>query len=233
MEIFPKSVRKLFNLEVLKVGDNALTGFVSQRNLLSLSKLKILYFSPPTLKFNFDPEWCPPFQLQLIRLGYVTGKLPWWLFTQSSLRDLTITHSTASFEQLENVLNLAGNYLSGSISPLLCHKMTDKSNLKILYPSKNLLSGELAACLNNWESLSFVGLEDSNLKGKIPHSIDSLSNLNALSLNQNNLFGEIPSSLKNCKKLLSLDLGSNTFSGTLPSWMGQSLKALRLRFLTQ
>ncbi|XP_020210207.2 receptor-like protein EIX2 [Cajanus cajan] len=276
----PESFGQLCNLEVLTVADNSLTGIVSERNLRSLSKLKHLYLSSPALIYDFDPEWIPPFDLQGVWLGYVGGKLPSWLFTQSSLRTLIITDSTASFEPLDKfwnfttqleflslsnnsiggnmsnvlltsrivwltsnnlgggvprlspnvvLLNLDGNSLSGSISPLLCHKMTEKSNLKSLDLRYNLLSGELTDCWNNWESLVRVSLGNNNLTGKIPHSMGSLSNLLSLNLNRNNLYGDIPLSLKNCKNLLILDLGNNNFSGAVPSWMGQSLETLQLR----
>ncbi|KAL2324531.1 hypothetical protein Fmac_023589 [Flemingia macrophylla] len=276
----PESLGQLFNLKALSVADNSLTGIVSERNLLSLSKLKHLSLSSPALTFDFDPEWIPPFNLQGMWLGYVGGKLPSWIFTQSSLRVLVITDSTASFEPLDKfwnfatqleilflsnnsigrdmsnvlltskivwlnsnnlrgglpgispsvvVLSLGYNSFSGSISPLLCHNMTEKSNLKALYLGNNFLTGELGDCWNNWESLIVVSLGNNSLTGMIPHSMGSLPNLLSLDLNRNNFYGDIPLSLKNCKNLLILDLAYNNFSGGVPRWMGQSLKALQLR----
>ncbi|XP_061341649.1 receptor-like protein EIX2 [Gastrolobium bilobum] len=276
----PESLGQLFNLKAMTVGDNSLTGIVTQRNLLSLSNLKYISLSSPTLIFDFDPEWVPPFQLQRIELGYVGGKLPSWLFTQSSLKSLTIRHSSASFEPLDefwnfatqleylflhnntingdmsNVLlnstfislisnNLRGglprltpkvtslilynNSLTGSISPLLCHKMVEESNLFYLEMSNNLLSGELTDCWNDRKLLCHVGLGKNNLTGKIPHSMGSLSNLISLDLSSNKFFGEVPLSLKYCQNLWILNLGENNFSGAIPNWMGGSAKALRLR----
>ncbi|XP_061342036.1 receptor-like protein EIX2 [Gastrolobium bilobum] len=274
----PESLGQLFNLDTLRVGDNSLTGIVSERNLLSLSNLKHLFLSSPALIFDFDPEWVPPFQLKGIDLGYVNDKLPSWLFTQSSLKILTISDSNASFEPLDkfwnfatqleilslgnntingnmsNVLlnstfvwlhtnNLRGgvprlspkvadltlynNSLTGSISPLLCHKMAGESSLTYLEMGKNLLSGELTDCWNDWKLLRHVGLEKNNLTGMIPHSMGSLSNLISLDLYGNKFFGEVPLSLKDCNNLWILNLGENNFSGAIPSWVG-SAKVLLL-----
>jgi len=259
----PTDLSQLLNLENLRLAGNSLTGTVSERNLLHFSNLKYLSLSSPTLVFDFDPEWTPPYQLQLLEFGNVRDKLPEWLFTQSSLKTLFISNSPASFEPLErfwnfskqldylylvnntingdisNVLlspkvvwlvsnNLRGgmprlypevivlclydNSLSGPISPLLCNKMSNKSNLISLNMGHNHLSGDLTDCWNDWKSLVQVDLGHNNLTGKIPHSMSSLSNLRFLDLESNNLLGEVPVSLKNCQNLWILDLGHNNFS---------------------
>lgn len=275
-----KDLGQLLNLESLLLAENSLTGTVSERNLLSFSNLKVLSLNSPTLVFDFDPEWTPPYQLQAVEFGNVRDKLPEWLFTQSSLKDLVIVDSTASFEPLEkfwnfskqldnfylvnntingdisNVLlspkivwlvsnNLRGgmprlsaevivlclynNSLSGPISPLLCNKMSNKSNLIHFDMGYNHLSGDLTDCWNDWKSLVHVDLGYNNLTGKIPHAMSSLSNLRFLYLESNNLFGEVPVSLKNCQNLWILDIGHNNFSGDIPNWLPQSLKGLKLR----
>ncbi|XP_020210094.1 receptor-like protein EIX2 [Cajanus cajan] len=279
-ETLPNNLGQLFNLETFEVSENHLNGIVSERNLLSLTNLKYFSMSSPALNLDFDPKWVPPFQLLEIELGYVRDKLPAWLFTQSSLKDVKIVHSTASFEPLDkfwnfatqlefidlenntingdisNVLlsskfvwlvsnNLRGgvprispevvvlilynNSLSGSISPLLCDRMTYKSNLVFLALSYNHLSGELTNCWNNWKSLIYISLRHNNITGKIPHSMGSLSDLRFLYLESNKLFGEVPFSLKNCKNLEVLDLSHNNLSGVIPSWLGQGVKGLQLR----
>ncbi|KAK7411383.1 hypothetical protein VNO78_02816 [Psophocarpus tetragonolobus] len=276
----PNSVGQLSNLQSLLLAENFFTGNVSERNLLSFSKLRSFSISSPYLIFDFDPEWVPSFQLLHIYLGYVRDKLPAWLYTQSSLIDLKILDSTASFEPLDkfwkfatqleilylvnntidgdisNVLlssklvwlvsnNLKGgmprispevvvlciynNSLSGSIAPLLCHNMTDKSNLVDLEMGYNHLSGELTDCWKDWKSLVHIDLEYNNLTGKIPYTMGSLSNLRFLYLASNKLFGVVPCSLKNCKNLRILDIGHNNLSGLIPSWLGSSLQGLKLR----
>ncbi|KAL2324600.1 hypothetical protein Fmac_023658 [Flemingia macrophylla] len=128
------------------------------------------------------------------------------------------------------VLILDNNSLSGSIYPLLCDKMTYKSNLTILSMSNTNLSGELTDCWNNWKSLIFVSLRHNNLTGKIPRSIGSLFDLRYLYLKSNKIFGEVPFSLRKCKNLRILDLSHNNISGAIPSWLGQlSFRGLQLR----
>ncbi|KAG5116708.1 hypothetical protein JHK84_042821 [Glycine max] len=104
------------------------------------------------------------------------------------------------------ILCLYDNSLSGSISPLICDNMIDRSNLAHLDMGYN------------------------NLTGKIPHSMGSLPNLRFLYLESNKFGGEVPSSLKNCKNLTILGLGHNNLSGVIPSWLGQNVKGLKLRF---
>ncbi|KAL2601850.1 hypothetical protein AAZX31_10G216200 [Glycine max] len=276
----PDNLGHLFNLETLAVSKNSLTGIVSERNLRSLTNLKSFSMGSPSLVYDFDPEWVPPFQLVSISLGYVRDKLPAWLFTQSSLTDLKILDSTASFEPLDKfwnfatqleyfvlvnstingdisnvllssklvwldsnnlrggmprispevrVLRIYNNSLSGSISPLLCDSMKNKSNLVHLDMGYNHLTGELTDCWNDWKSLVHIDLGYNNLTGKIPHSMGSLSNLRFLYLESNKFFGEVPFSLNNCKNLWILDLGHNNLSGVIPNWLGQSVRGLKLR----
>ncbi|CAJ1967708.1 unnamed protein product [Sphenostylis stenocarpa] len=78
----PENLSQLLNLNSFLVAENSLTGTVSERNLLSYSNLKQLSLNSPNLVFDFDPEWTPPFQLQIIRFGNVKDKLPEWLFTE-------------------------------------------------------------------------------------------------------------------------------------------------------
>ncbi|KAK2407473.1 receptor protein EIX2 [Trifolium repens] len=127
------------------------------------------------------------------------------------------------------ILQLYYNKLSGSLSPLLCHNMIEKSNLEYLDVSQNLLSGELTDCWVNWKSLIHVKLGSNNLTGMIPHSMASLSNLLSLHIYGTKLHGEIPLSLKNCQKLIIVNLNGNKFSGNIPNWFGKDVKVLQLR----
>ncbi|KAK2407489.1 receptor protein EIX2 [Trifolium repens] len=126
-------------------------------------------------------------------------------------------------------LFLKYNKMSGSLSPLLCHNLIEKSNLKYFDVSYNHLSGELTDCWVNWKSLTHVDLGNNNLTGMIPHSMGSLSNLLSLNIYGTKLHGEIPLSLKNCQKVEIVNLSGNKFSGNIPNWFGQNLKALQLR----
>ena len=127
------------------------------------------------------------------------------------------------------LLSAPNNSFSGPISPFLCSKMNDKSNLMFLDLSQNLLFGGLPDCWRHWEALVHVNLGENNLTGKIPPSMGLLSNIRSLHLHRNNFSGHIPLSLKNCQKLWILNLRGNNFFGNIPNWLGQSTKILQLR----
>ena len=139
----PDNLGNLFNLETLSILKNSLTGIVSERNLLSFSKLRWFAMSSPGLIFDFDPEWIPPFQLQHLTLGYVRDKLPAWLFTQSSLEYLIIEDSTASFEPLDKFWNFA-------------------TQLKFFFLVNNTINGDISNVLL---SSKLVWLDSNNLRG--------------------------------------------------------------------
>ena len=128
-----------------------------------------------------------------------------------------------------SIFQIDDNNLSGSLSPLLCHNMIGKSNLKYLDVSYNNLSGGLTECWGNMKSLIHVELGNNNLTGIIPHSMGSLSNLMSLHIYDTKLHGKIPVSLKNCQKLVIVNLHGNQFSGNIPNWIGQDMKVLQLR----
>ncbi|MED6120080.1 hypothetical protein PIB30_017526 [Stylosanthes scabra] len=276
----PTSLGNLSSLITLYLGDNLLTGIVSEIFFHLNPKLVELALGSPSLIFDFDPKWIPPFQLQAIHLSYLNSELPSWVYTQTSLTLLHIDNSRMLLEpplkfwrfvsdhveylflfnnsingnmsnmllnskvvwlignnlrggvpQISSnvtILNLAFNFLSGPISPFLCHEKKER-NLKYLDMSHNLLSKEIPDCWMHWKSLLYINLEDNNLIGQIPHSIGSLSNLFSLTLYHNMLSGEVPLSLKNCTKLRLLNLGENKFFGAISSWVGQSVIGLQLR----
>ena len=119
-------------------------------------------------------------------------------------------------------LILSNNLFSGSLSPMLCQRRTDKevNLLEDLDISGNLLSGELPNCWMYWTGLTTLDLRNNNLTGHIPNSMGSLFWLGLLHLRNNHLFGDVPVSLKNCSSLMVLDLGENEFTGSIPAWMG-------------
>ncbi|XP_054813232.1 receptor-like protein EIX2 [Prosopis cineraria] len=125
--------------------------------------------------------------------------------------------------------NAKNNSFHGSLSPLLCQKMSGRCQLIYLVLSDNFLSGELTDCWTNWKSLAIISLSNNNLAGTIPRSLIFLSNLTVLHLNKNNLLGELPLSLKNCQNLQDLDVGENKLSGYIPYWIGHNARVLRLR----
>ncbi|XP_054813224.1 LRR receptor-like serine/threonine-protein kinase FLS2 [Prosopis cineraria] len=83
----PESLGQLLNLEMLSFHDNHLMGHVSERNFVRLSNLKVLGMGSPSLIFDFDLLWVPPFQLiELHLLHMVDSIFPEWIYTQKSLK---------------------------------------------------------------------------------------------------------------------------------------------------
>ncbi|XP_054813233.1 probable leucine-rich repeat receptor-like protein kinase At1g35710 [Prosopis cineraria] len=107
----PESLGQVLNLEMLSFHDNHLMGHVSERNFVRLSNLKVLGMGSPSLIFDFDLLWVPPFQLiELHLLHMVDSIFPEWIYTQKSLRVLIIVSSSISFQSQDNFWNFATQF---------------------------------------------------------------------------------------------------------------------------
>ncbi|XP_020210626.2 receptor-like protein EIX2 [Cajanus cajan] len=239
----PDKLGQLINLETLQIAENVLTGNVSKRNLLSFSNLKQFSMGSPALVFDFDPEWVPPFQLLRIRLDYMRDKLPAWLFTQTSLKYLTIEDSSASFEPLDKFWNfssqlefisLQNNTINGDMSNVLLNSKVVwlvANNLKggmphissevvVLQLRNNSLSGSLSPtlCHNNMadkSNLVQLNVAYNHLSGELTNCWNNWKSLVLINLGHNNLTGKIPNSIF-LSNLRFLHLGSNKFFGEVP-----------------
>ncbi|KAL2324595.1 hypothetical protein Fmac_023653 [Flemingia macrophylla] len=238
----PDNLGQLVKLETLQVAGNFLTGIVSEINLLSFSNLKKFSMSSPALVFNFDPTWVPPFQLLSIKLGYVRDKLPAWIFTQTSLKHLTIGDSAASFEPLDKFWNfstqlefisLQNNTINGDMSNVLLSSKVVwlvANNLRggmprispevvVLHLRNNSLSGSLfpLLCYNvtDKNSLVVLNMAYNHLSGELTDCWNNWKSLVLINLGHNNLTGKIPDSIF-LSNLRFLFLGSNKFFGEVP-----------------
>ncbi|KAK7357254.1 hypothetical protein VNO80_16538 [Phaseolus coccineus] len=239
----PVELGQLFKLETLRVSNNPLTGIVSERNLRSLRNLKNFSLSSPALIFDFYPKWVPPFQLLNIELGYLRDKLPAWLFTQSSLKYLTIRHSTASFEPLDmfwkfanrlESISLENNTINGDMSKVfLSSKVVwlGANNLRggmphispevvVLHLRNNSLSGSISPLLchnmRHKSNLVYLDMSYNNLSGGLTDCWNNWKSLVLVNLRFNNLTGKIPHSMGSLSNLRFLYLKSNKFFGKVP-----------------
>ena len=126
-------------------------------------------------------------------------------------------------------INVAGNSLSGPISPFLCHKLGRKSALGYLDISWNSLTGAIPDCWENWRGLTFLFIGNNKLEGEIPPSIGLLNEIIVMDFNKNNLSGEFSLDLSNMKSLVFINLGHNSFSGVVPTKMPESMQVMILR----
>ncbi|XP_027935616.1 receptor-like protein EIX2 [Vigna unguiculata] len=239
----PVELGQLFKLETLRVSENPLTGTVSEKNLRSLRNLKNFSLSSPFLIFDFDPKWVPPFQLLNIELGYLRDKLPAWLFTQSSLKYLTIRDSTASFEPLDmfwnftaqlEYISLENNTINGDMSKVFLSSkvvwLVD-NNLRggiprispevvVLHLRNNSLSGSISRLLchnmRHENNLVYLDMSYNNLSGELTDCWNNWKSLVLINLRFNNLTGEIPHSMGSLSNLRFLYLKSNKFFGKVP-----------------
>ncbi|KAB2006362.1 hypothetical protein ES319_D11G339400v1 [Gossypium barbadense] len=243
---FPLSFGRLESLETLNCGYNLLEGVVSETHFSNLTRLTTLAASHNRLRFEPNSSWIPPFQCESIELGHwhLGPKFPQWLKFQKKLSSLDISYAGISDVMPTWFLNLptqfdcplprvfptlpflmlSNNSFSGSLFELLCNSSSEKRTV-ILYIDKNLISGDIPDCWNDWQLLELLNLGSNNLTGKIPPSLWNL-NLRMLNLRNNTLFGELPSTLQNSPHWIMLDLCENHFSGNVPAWIGDKLSNL-------
>ncbi|MQM05423.1 hypothetical protein Taro_038235 [Colocasia esculenta] len=120
----------------------------------------------------------------------------------------------AHLDQLR-ALDLRGNRLNGTLAPAIPLLL----NLKLLYLSRNDLSGEIpAAGLARLRRLVRLDLSDNSLAGPVPGA-DALANLGrvlTLRLQDNLLSGEIPDVVTTLPKLKDFNVSNNELSGKVP-----------------
>ena len=117
-------------------------------------------------------------------------------------------------------LNLAGNYLAGTLPP----ELGDLTYLKVLNFADNYLSGAIPTEMGNLAQLEFLSLYANQLSGAIPSQLGSLTNLHELDLGWNTLSGSIPTSLGSLTNLEYLELYGNQLSGEIPTSLGSLTK---------
>ncbi|CAJ1976848.1 unnamed protein product [Sphenostylis stenocarpa] len=241
----PSSLGNLSSLLILSVSSNRLTGVVSEKHFVKLSKLKDLriYISPPLI-FDFDSHWVPPFQLERLVLSFSGPKFPVWLYTQKSLEHLIIYES--SFEAKEKFwsflsrmkeVHLERNSIDGNLSNVLLNSTfisLSSNDLKGLLPRlssnvvvvrlpNNSLSGNMSFLLCDHEMLSgnnnleYLDISLNLVSGGLTNCWENWKSLVHINLGSNNITGEIPSSMGLLSNLTSLHLHENKLYGEIPS----------------
>ncbi|XP_027939626.1 receptor-like protein EIX2 [Vigna unguiculata] len=221
----PTNLGNLSSLITLDVASNPLTGVVSERNLAKLSKLKELeLYSYSTLIIDFDSHWIPPFQLEVLVLGFSNpNNLPAWLYTQRSIESLTIMGS--SFEAGDKFWNLVSRVDEVQLRDNLIDG--NMSNVLLNSTFIDLASNGLKGCLPQLSpNVVFVSLVNNSLSGDMSpllcdhKMLNGKNNLLFLDISMNNLSGGLTNCWKNWKSLVVVRLGSNNLSGKIPPSMG-------------
>ncbi|KAF7820485.1 receptor-like protein EIX2 [Senna tora] len=224
----PESLGQLSNLETLYVGDNSFEGVVSEVNFANLSELKNLHLSSPSIIFDFDSQWVPPFQLDSIVLGFVSPKLPSWIYTQKSLTYLKIINSILTHEAQDKFWNFVAQveqrftFSYNTLNDWDLSKVLLNSRFMIL-ESNSFFKGGLPSLSPN---VTVFSLYNNSLSGSISPllcqnmNFREISNLMSLDLSQNHFSGGITNCWKNWKSLVHVNLGSNNLTGKIPNSMG-------------
>ncbi|XP_022719707.1 probable leucine-rich repeat receptor-like protein kinase At1g35710 [Durio zibethinus] len=238
----PQSIGQLMSLEILRLEDNLFEGVVSEMHFSNLTRLKILQASKNMLTFKPNPNWIPPFDCEIIELGYwnLGAQFPPWLQFQKNLVAIDTSHAGISnvipswFWNLSTQfleVDLSHNRLVGEISYLFKSNVVDLSfnqfhgplpqvfpNTKYLSLSENSFSGSLSHFLCNFsiESSFILEIKNNLLSGEIPDCWKYLTSIWVLNLGNNNLTGKIPRSLGSLN-LYALNLRNNNLSGEVPA----------------
>jgi Leucine-rich repeat (LRR) protein len=213
-----------FNLHVLALADNALTGNIPDTisgfhmmTGLDVSGNNISGKIPPMLVANFT-------QLAFLDLSEndLQGSIPENFENMINVAILDLSYNQFSGmipKQLVNLssltlfLNLSHNIFSGPIPS----EIGRLSSLGVLDFSNNRLSGEVPQSLSQCQALEYLFLQGNELDGRIPQSLNSLKGLQHLDLSQNNLSGSIPDFLATLQYLRHLNLSYNHFDGRVPT----------------
>ncbi|KAL1319447.1 hypothetical protein AAHE18_15G279500 [Arachis hypogaea] len=233
----PEDIRFPSQLKTLMMNSNSLEGVITESHFYNLSNLKVLGLSGNSFVLKINPDWIPPFQLQVIMLQHcmVGPYLPKWLQTQKNLMQLDISNAGISDITSEwfwalstrlNGMNISYNNLTGII-PDFPLRLTE-------YPSINLASnqfeGSIPLFLRNAVSLDLSNNKFSDVTSFVCAN-DTAERLGQLDISNNYLSGQIPDCWENFKSLVYIDVSNNNFSGQVPTSMGSvvELRVLILR----
>ncbi|KAF5206983.1 Leucine-rich repeat receptor-like protein kinase pxc1 [Thalictrum thalictroides] len=136
--------------------------------------------------------------------------------TALSLPSLNLRGPINSLAQLDQLrlLNLQNNRLNGTLHPI-----TNCSNLKLVYLSRNDFYGEIPLKIGSLRRLLRLDFSNNNLQGLIPNGFLNLTRLVTVLLQNNLLSGEIPDFSSSLIQLKKLNFSNNKFYGKVPNGM--------------
>ncbi|KAL5549660.1 hypothetical protein UlMin_004891 [Ulmus minor] len=222
-----KSVGSLSNLQSLDISNNLFQGVVSEVLFANLTNLRYLIASKNSLSLRVNPDWIPPFHLEVLELGswnLGSPQFPTWLKSQKGIREIDLSNTGISkaiprwFLNLSTnfeYINLCENQISGEI-PSIPFTDTDLT----IHLCSNKFKGPIP-------SMSFrafrLDLSNNSLSGDISESLchpAGDSRLSILRLGRNLLSGNIPDCWMYYPSLKVIDLSNNNLTGAIPNSMG-------------
>ncbi|OMP04478.1 hypothetical protein COLO4_09602 [Corchorus olitorius] len=238
---FPESFGQLANLERVSFQTNMLKGVMYENHFANLTKLKSFYGGGNSFILKVNPNWNPPFQLEilLMRSWNLGPQIPSWLHSQKQLRYLDISNSgiTSDSNSIPSwfwnmssqlyLLNISHNQFYGEIPYIPFVQSSASFDF-----SSNSFNGTLPRFSSNLRELY---ISNNSLSGSLSyflcHPMNETMSLMFLSLSENFLFGELPDCWMKWPKLLVLKLDGNNLTGSIPTSMGMLtfLGSLHLR----
>ncbi|CAH1419858.1 unnamed protein product [Lactuca virosa] len=227
------SIGNLTRMQYITISINALSGQVP-REIGQLTDLRLLSFSGNNFNGSLPPEIGNLRELQQIYIDSsgVTGEIP---PSFANLRNLqTVWASDNGFTG--RIPDFIGNWSQlqalrfegNSFEGSIPSSFSRLASLQELRIS-GLSNGNLDF-IHNLKSLSVLMLRNNKLSGSIPNDIGEHVNLTLLDLSFNNLSGEIPRGLFNLSQMSFLFLGNNSLTGTLPNAKSTTLRNIDLSY---
>ena len=188
------------SLRALYLGDNRLSGELSDELLLSWSALEVLDVSDNVLEGHLPQTLLAKDGLTVVDLNgnNFSGPLPSLVELGDSIQFLALHE----------------NKLTGPID----ERLLSLTKLQHLDLSNNDFTGDFPTLLSQLTDLKYLFLAfNTGFKiGTIPTEFGRLTNLVDLSLQKTDRIGHIPTELANLSKLTLLDLNSNLLDGSIP-----------------
>jgi hypothetical protein len=195
----------LYNLKMIDLADNKLTGTIDYRPLYNLHSLSHFDVSGNQLSGELD--------------ALVTPSLTYADFSNNRFTSmLTFKKYKGSFQTLR-FCDVSNNVIQKDVTDLL---EIIPLNIEQFIASNNLIYGSLPASLNNLPKLSQFDMSSNALSGELPGFVDSILSLQELGMSKqaNGFTGPIPRDIWRFQSLKVLNLAGNKLAGTLPPTIG-------------
>ncbi|GMN40233.1 hypothetical protein TIFTF001_009455 [Ficus carica] len=244
---FPwKSLANMTGLIQLSLGDNPFDPAPFPTEVVSLTKLNLLYLANCSLQGEIPAGIGNLVELVNLELSQnnITGNIPTEIGKLTKLWQLELYDNRLTGKLPAEMRNLTGlanfdasmNYLEGDLSELrfltnLVTLQLFENNFSGKVPAEfgefkklvnlslytNNLTGPLPQKLGSWAEFGFIDVSENLLSGPIPPDMCKRGTMTMLLILQNNFTGGIPETYANCPTLRRFRVSKNSLSGVVPS----------------
>ncbi|KAH0784103.1 hypothetical protein KY290_003701 [Solanum tuberosum] len=193
-DTFPKWLRALPNLKILRLRSNKFFGPIKDSSTYKFAQIRIIDLSSNGFSGNLPVSLFENFEAMKIN-GEKSG-------TREYVADMNNVYYANSFIVTTKGLDLE-----------LPRVLT--TNI-IIDLSRNRFEGHIPGIIGDLIRLRTLNLSHNRLEGHIPASLHQLSVLESLDLSSNKISGEIPQQLASLKSLEVLNLSHNHLVGCIP-----------------